>query len=174
MRQKKLKIAEKEKGNQTKESIQRKQKKKNRPRKLIHSCVLPLRGFSSAESTSCDSITGKSMSIAIFDLTLNENIVCLTIWSHLFREIWLVNIWFFAQGHQQRAVTYLENVRQLNIRRGKNLGFQLSHRQPWKDEWTFGWYCILEETCWTRRTSNYKLSSNIPPTLIQHFIQHFG
>ena len=30
----------------------------------------------------------------------------------------------------QRAVTHLENVRQLNIRRGKKLVFQLSHRQP--------------------------------------------
>ena len=30
----------------------------------------------------------------------------------------------------QRAVTRLENVRQLNIKRGKKLGFQLSYRQP--------------------------------------------
>ena len=71
-------------GKRKRQSDQRKytketEKKKNRLRKLIHSCVLPLRGFSSAESTSCDSITGKSMSIAIFDLTLNENIACLTI-----------------------------------------------------------------------------------------------
>ena len=29
-----------------------------------------------------------------------------------------------------RAVARLENVRQLNIRRGKKLSFQLSHRQP--------------------------------------------
>ena len=72
-------------GKRKRQSDQRKytketeKKKKNRLKKLIHSRVLPLRGFSSAESTSCDSITGKSMSIAIFDLTLNENIVCLTI-----------------------------------------------------------------------------------------------
>ena len=34
--------------------------------------------------------------------------------------------------HHQLAVTQLENVRQLNIGRGKKLGFQLSHTQPLK------------------------------------------
>ena len=37
---------------------------------------------------------------------------------------------FCAHPYNQRAVTRLENVRQLNIRWGKKLGFQLSHRQP--------------------------------------------
>ena len=36
----------------------------------------------------------------------------------------------FAHPRDQRAVTRLENVHQLNIRRDKKLGFQLSHRQP--------------------------------------------
>ena len=36
-------------------------RKKERLRKLIHSCILPRRGFSSSESTISDSITGKSM-----------------------------------------------------------------------------------------------------------------
>ena len=58
------------------------------------------------------------------------HIVRLTIWHHLFLEFWLVNTWFFAHWRHQRAVTRLENVRQLNIRRDKKLGFQLSHRQP--------------------------------------------
>ena len=51
-------------------------------------------------------------------------------WYHLFLEFWLVDIWFFADWHHQRAVTCLENVRQLNIRWGKKLGFKLSHKQP--------------------------------------------
>ena len=37
---------------------------------------------------------------------------------------------FFAYPRDQRAVTRLENVRHLNIRRGKKGGFQLSHTQP--------------------------------------------
>ena len=61
-----------------------------------------------------------------------EHIVRLTIWHHLFLEFWLVNTWFSAHWRRQRAVTRLENVRQLNLRRGKKLGFQLSHRQPQK------------------------------------------
>ena len=42
---------------------------------------------------------------------------------------WLT-LGFFAYPCYQRAVTRLENVRQLNITRGKKLGFQLSHKQP--------------------------------------------
>ena len=71
--------------------------------RFIHSRVLPRRGFSSSESTSSDSITGKSISVAIFDLTSNERMNGLTRWM-----------------------------------------------------------------------KHYKLSSNIPPTFIQHFIQHVG
>ena len=37
---------------------------------------------------------------------------------------------FFAYPLDQRAVTHLENVRHLNIRRGKKGGVQLSHTQP--------------------------------------------
>ena len=36
----------------------------------------------------------------------------------------------FAHLREQRALTGLENIHQLNLRRGKKLGFQLSHRQP--------------------------------------------
>ena len=48
----------------------------------------------------------------------------LTILHHLFLDFWLVNTWFFAHWRHQRAVTSLKNLRQLNIRRGKKLGFQ--------------------------------------------------
>ena len=41
----------------------------------------------------------------------------------------MVNTWLFAHWHH-RAITHLENVCQLNIKRGKKLSFQLSHRQP--------------------------------------------
>ena len=58
-----------------------------------------------------------------------SHIVPLTIWHQRFLEFWLVDTWFFAHPRVQRAVTRLENVHQLNIRRGKKLGFQLSHRQ---------------------------------------------
>ena len=71
MEQKKLKIVEKEKASRPKK-VYKRNRKKERFRKLIRSRVLPRRGFSSSEFTSSDSITGKSMSVAIFDLTLNE------------------------------------------------------------------------------------------------------
>ena len=64
----------------------------------------------------------------------NENYIYhtvrLTIWHHLFLKFWLVDTWFFAHWRHQRAVTRLEIVGQLNIRRSKKLGFQLSHRPP--------------------------------------------
>ena len=47
---------------------------------------------------------------------------------HLFLEFWLVDPWFFADWSHHHDVTRLENVRQSNIRRGKKLGFQLSHK----------------------------------------------
>ena len=50
------------------------------------------------------------------------------IWQHLFLEFWLVGTWFFAHWRHQSAVTCLEKVRQLNIRRGKKLYFQLSQK----------------------------------------------
>ena len=49
----------------------------------------------------------------------------------LFFEFWLVDTWFFAHPRDQGAVTRLKNVRQLNIRQGKKLGFKLSHTQPY-------------------------------------------
>ena len=58
------------------------------------------------------------------------HIVCLAIRDQQFLEFWLVFTWFFPHPHDQRAVTRLENVRQLNIRRGKKPAFQLSQRQP--------------------------------------------
>ena len=56
--------------------------------------------------------------------------ICLTIWHQVFLEFWLVDTWFFAHPRDQRTVTRLENVGQLNIRRCKKLNFLLSHRQP--------------------------------------------
>ena len=58
------------------------------------------------------------------------HIVPLAIWYHLFFKFWLVHTWVFAHWHHQHAATHLENVRQLNIRQGKKLGFQLVHWQP--------------------------------------------
>ena len=79
MQQKKLKIAEKEKASRPKK-VYKGNRKKERLRKLNHSRVLPGRGFSSPQSTSSDSITGKNMSVAILDLTLNERMNGLACW----------------------------------------------------------------------------------------------
>ena len=56
-------------------------------------------------------------------------IVRLAMWHYLFLEFWLANTWFFADWCHQHALNCLENVHQLNIRRGKKLIFKLSHRQ---------------------------------------------
>ena len=59
------------------------------------------------------------------------HIVCLAIWHYLFLEFWLFHTWFFTDlifWHQQHAVTCLENVHQLNIKRGKKLVFPLCFR----------------------------------------------
>ena len=56
--------------------------------------------------------------------------VRLAIWYHLFLEFWLAGTWYFAHPRDQRAVTCLRNVCQLNVRWDKKLGFPLSHRQP--------------------------------------------
>ena len=69
----------KREGKQTKESIQRQKKRKERLTKLIHSHILPRRALCS-ESTSSDSITTKSMSVVTFDLTLNERINGFACW----------------------------------------------------------------------------------------------
>ena len=50
-----------------------------------------------------------------------------TFWHHLFLEFWLVNGWFFAHWPHQRAVTRLENVRQLNISSGKKLSLHIGN-----------------------------------------------
>ena len=55
------------------------------------------------------------------------HIVPLTIRHQPFLGFWLVDTWFFVYPRDQSAATRLENVRQLNIRRGKKLSFQLSH-----------------------------------------------
>ena len=66
----------------------------------------------------------------------HTHIVCLTIAYHFLLEFWsVVDTWFFAHWRNQRAVTCLENVNQLNIRRGKKQGLQLSHRQPPTDSY---------------------------------------
>ena len=71
MQQKKLKIVEKEKASRP-TKVYKGNRKKERLRKLIRSRVLPRSGFSSSEPTRSYSITGKSTSVAIFDLILNE------------------------------------------------------------------------------------------------------
>ena len=76
--------------------------------------------------TAATIVTHKKTIVTIFGL----HIVSLAIWHHLFLELWLVDTWFFAHLRHRRAVTHLENVRQLNIRPGKKLGFQLPHTQP--------------------------------------------
>ena len=63
-------------------------------------------------------------------LKIYSTLVRLTIWHHLFLQFWLVNTWFLLTDVTKSAVTCLESVRQLNIRKGKKLGFQLLHRQP--------------------------------------------
>ena len=80
MQQKKLKIGEKEKASRPKK-VYKGNRKKERLIKLVHSRVLPRRGFSSSESTSSDSITGKNMSVTIFDLALNERMNGLACWT---------------------------------------------------------------------------------------------
>ena len=59
-----------------------------------------------------------------------NHLVRLTMKPHLFLEFWFVDAWFFADWRHYRDVTRLENVRQSSIRRGKKLGFQLSHKHP--------------------------------------------
>ena len=79
MQQKNLKIAEKEKASRPKK-VYKGNRKNEMLRKRIHSRVLPRRGFSSSESASSDSVTGKSISVVIFDFTLNEKMNGLTFW----------------------------------------------------------------------------------------------
>ena len=55
------------------------------------------------------------------------HIVPLTMRHHLFLEFWLVDTWFFCWRHY-RSITRLKNEPQSNIRRGKKLGVQLSHK----------------------------------------------
>ena len=74
-----MKIAEKEKASRPKK-VYKGNIQKERLRKLVLSRVLPWRGFSSSESTSPDSITGKNMSVAIFDLILNKRMIGLACW----------------------------------------------------------------------------------------------
>ena len=66
---------------------------------------------------------------------------CVTIWYQLFLEFWLIHTWIFAHWRHQRAVTSLENVRQLNERWGKKLDINLLHRQPSKQR-----YLLLESS----------------------------
>ena len=65
-----------------------------------------------------------------FRTIFRYHIVPLTIWKQLFLEYWMIRTWSFAHPQNQRAVTRLKNARQLSIRRGKKLGFQLFYRQP--------------------------------------------
>ena len=76
---KKLKIAQKEKPSRP-NKVYEGNRKKERLRKLIRSRVLLRPAFSSSEFISSDSITGKSMSVTMFDLTLNERMDGLACW----------------------------------------------------------------------------------------------
>ena len=67
--------------------------------------------------------------VSLNPIKVTKHIVPLAIWHNLFLEFWLVDTWFFAYPRGQSAVARLENVRQLNITRGKNLGFKFSHTQ---------------------------------------------
>ena len=103
----------------------------------IVKALKPLIIFTEKSPSYLFEIVAHSEKVLAFQSLLSQNlffityhIVRLTISHHLFLEFWLVNTWFFAHWRHQRAVTRLENVRQLNIRRGKKLGSQLSHRQP--------------------------------------------
>ena len=48
--------------------------------RFIHSRILPCHGFSSSESTSSDSIIGKNMPVANFDLISNKRLNRLACW----------------------------------------------------------------------------------------------
>ena len=90
------------------------------------------------------------------------HIVRLTIWHHLFLEFWLVKTWFFAHWRQQCVATRLENTRQLNIRRGKSLGFQLWHRQPLCCNINKSWHFV----------KSYILNTSFQQSLDQMFSCH--
>ena len=54
----------------------------------------------------------------------------LTIWYQSFLDFWMVHTSVFVHPHDQKAVTRLENVGQLNERGGKKLDINLLNRQP--------------------------------------------
>ena len=68
-------------------------------------------------------LANKNLQVSKWFATYPLPYICLAIWHQLFLKFWLLNTWFFAYPCDQSAVTRLENVRQLNIRRGKKLGF---------------------------------------------------
>ena len=81
-------------------------------------------------------------------------------WHHLFLEFWLVDTWLLAYWRYQRAATRLENVRQLNIRQGKKLGFKLFHRWSLNNNGNCSWIQVLivqktslRENLWAKNTS---------------------
>ena len=63
---------------------------------------------------------------------LLQQTVCVRIWYQLFLWFWMVHTWIFAHWRHQRAVSRLENVRQLNERWGKRLDISLLYRHPHK------------------------------------------
>ena len=109
--------------------------KKGIPKILWHRCF-PVNFAKSFKNTFLQNTCGRRFLQSPPPHPPHTHIVCLTIWYHLFLEFSLVvDTWFFAHWRNQRAVTCLENVNQLNIRRGKKQGFQLSHRQPPTDSY---------------------------------------
>ena len=75
-----------------------------------------------------------------------------TQWSTLeyFSSDWSI-LWIFALWHHQRAVTRLENVRQLNEQWGKKLDINLLHTQPPNVKW-YQQYRFLEVSVKKRET----------------------
>ena len=75
----------------------------------------------------------------------------------------LIGRLFFAYPRDQLAVTRVDNVRQLNIRRDKKLGFQLSHRQPILTHLTLCLKFIRDLLFAGRRIVSEIMCSNVSP-----------
>ena len=128
--------------------------------------------------------------LSVQSTTWHMHTVPLTIWHHLFLEVWLVDTWIFAHWRHQRAVSRLENVRQLNIRWGKKLVFQLSQKHPpyaKKDPWpgTSGetWdsrsrCCLRHDTQgswnfgWDLRPKTLRENRNRRPQTVELWMRH--
>ena len=89
---------------------------------------------------------------------------------HLFLEFWLVDTWFFTHWRHHRDVTYIEYVRQPNIRRGKKLGFQLSHKHALLWNTIFTYHHRYQNA---QRITHTKILSNFALLKVAHVCQNF-